>query len=434
MSKTTQIIAPILFPSIFETRISTGNQALNAMRKAAWADFEKLGIPTPKNEEYKFTNLHKPLNKEPFELANTTFKAVIPDFIQQFEGIKLLFINGELQTSQSDLEALKATGIEVSTISNTFETKAEWIGKYFNQNTPNKTDGFAALNTALFTDGLVFHLPRKKVIATPIYLINYTISGESASISFPRFLTVAEENTEAQFIEIQLSSGNHQAFCNQVSEIHLEQNSNISWNKLDLGNENLNSVIHTQVYQAAKGVYKHNNISLSGGIIRNNLNMVLDTEHAEGNMFGLYLLEGKTQVDNHTSVDHRKANGLSNEHYKGIVADKSTGVFNGKIFVRPNAQKTNAYQSNGNILLSDDANIHTKPQLEIWADDVKCSHGCTIGQLDEEALFYLRSRGLSAKEATALLLFAFASEVIEKIDLPDLRAWLETTLTKRLEK
>ncbi len=434
MSKTTQITIPTLFPSLFESRVSSGNQALVAMRKAAWANFEKLGIPTQRNEEYKFTNLHKPLTKETYDLGNTTFKTAIPDYIQQFEGIKLLFINGELQTSQSDMEAFSATGILYSSINKAFEEKSDWISSYFNKNTPNNSDGFAALNTALFNDGLVFHLPRNKAVRTPIYLINYSISGESASISFPRFLTVAEENTEAQFVEVHLSSGNHQAFCNQVSEIHLEQNANISWSKLDLGNENLNSVIHTQVYQAAKGVYKHTNISLSGGIIRNNLNLVLDTEHAEGNMFGLYLLEGKTLVDNHTSVDHRKANGLSNELYKGIVADKSNGVFNGKIFVRPNAQKTNAYQSNGNILLSDDASVHTKPQLEIWADDVKCSHGCTIGQLDEDALFYLRSRGLSTKEATALLLFAFASEIFKNINLPDLRDWLEVTLTKRLEK
>ncbi|NJO00487.1 MAG: Fe-S cluster assembly protein SufD [Bacteroidia bacterium] len=188
----------------------------------------------------------------------------------------------------------------------------------------------------------------------------------------------------------------------------------------------------TQVYQQTRSTYDNLTVSLDGGLIRNNLTIRLDGEHIEANMYGLYMLRGESHVDNHSAVDHCQPNSVSNELYKGILDDRSTGVFNGKIFVRKYAQKTNAYQQNRNVLLSDSATINTKPQLEIWADDVKCSHGATTGSLDTNALFYLQSRGVPEREARSLLIYAFGYEVVEKINLVYLRNYLDNLITKRL--
>ncbi len=197
--------------------------------------------------------------------------------------------------------------------------------------------------------------------------------------------------------------------------------------------ENASQVNRTYVNQKRDSVYSNYVFSLSGEIIRNNLHISLDDENTIGNMYGLYLLDGKEHVDNHTVVDHRFPNCESNELYKGVLAGNSIGVFNGKIFVRQDAQKTNAYQQNRNLLISDNATINTKPQLEIWADDVKCSHGCTVGQLDEEQLFYLRSRGIDTDSARALMVYAFASEIVEKQPIEGLKEYLFNAISKKLE-
>lgn len=191
-----------------------------------------------------------------------------------------------------------------------------------------------------------------------------------------------------------------------------------------------NSVIH----QSTSSKLNTFTLTLNGQLVRNNLQILIDGEHCESHFYGLYLLNGNTLADNHTVVDHKKPNSFSNEMYKGIMDGNSKGVFNGKIYVRPHAQKTNAFQSNRNILISDTATVNTKPQLEIWADDVKCSHGCTSGQLDEEALFYLRSRGISETNAKAMLLYAFAAEVLEPIQNETLKAYLDHLIAERLQK
>lgn len=401
------------------------------MREEAWAAFQSQGIPAAKHEEYKFTPIHKLISKLNFSHTSETPSFTSPDFITKLKGIKLVFVNGLLDERNSDLEGLKQTGIKFYTLSEIAENAT--LFELFNSNVPNDTDAFAAINTALFPEGYVFHLPKNLTVDTPVYLVQTYLASSANQAVFPRLMVVAEPNSEAKFTEFHLSEGNATVFAAPLTELYEKQDARIHYYKFDLGSDNLIQVQHTQVNQMATAHYTNVTISLSGNTVRNNLNLKLDTDHADGNMFGLYLLKDKTHVDNHTAVDHRKPHGESNELYKGIMAGKSTGVFNGKIYVRPQAQKTNAFQSNGNILLDDAATVHTKPQLEIWADDVKCSHGCTVGQLDEEALFYLQARGLSRTEAQAMLLVAFASEVIEKIKIDDLREWVSEQIVSRLE-
>ncbi|HVK97840.1 MAG TPA: Fe-S cluster assembly protein SufD, partial [Flavisolibacter sp.] len=223
------------------------------------------------------------------------------------------------------------------------------------------------------------------------------------------------------------------SFTNEVLEIVVEQDAIVDYYKIQNDAAHTNQVSTTHFRQLGKSVVNSVTISLNGGIVRNNLNIAMEAEHAEANMYGLYFLRGQTHVDNHTIVDNVKPHLLSNELYKGIIDDGATAVFNGKIYVQPDAQKINAFQSNKNILLSENATINTKPQLEIYADDVKCSHGCTVGQLDEDSLFYLRSRGISDKAARALLVHAFAVDILEHIKPAPIRDYVDGLISGRLE-
>jgi Fe-S cluster assembly protein SufD len=251
-------------------------------------------------------------------------------------------------------------------------------------------------------------------------------------VSYPRNLFIAGKNTQASIVERYLNLGQEPSFVNSVTEAVVYENAILNYYLIEREGDNSYHVATTQVNQVEKSFVNCYAVSLSGAMVRNNLNLVLDAEHCESNMYGIYLLNGKTHVDNHTVVDHRKPNSVSNELYKGIMDDNSTGVFNGKIFVRQYAQKTNAFQSNKNIVMSNNASINTKPQLEIWADDVKCSHGCTTGQLNAEQIFYLQSRGISEQRAKAILLYAFVNDIVSKISLENIRENIQKTITERL--
>ena len=240
------------------------------------------------------------------------------------------------------------------------------------------------------------------------------------------------QSAEVTFIERQLTNGTNTSLSNALTKVKVAANANVHHILLQNDNANASQVCRTYVNQHRDSQYSNYTYSLSGEIIRNNLNISLDEENSVGNMYGLYLLAGKEHVDNHSVVDHKVPNCESNELYKGVLNDSSIGVFNGKVFVRQDAQKTNAYQQNRNLLLSDNATINTKPQLEIWADDVKCSHGCTVGQLDEEQLFYLRSRGINTDSAKALMVYAFASEIVERLPVDALKTYLFEAISHKL--
>jgi Fe-S cluster assembly protein SufD len=267
-------------------------------------------------------------------------------------------------------------------------------------------------------------------VKTPIHLLFLGVPGGGPVAAHMRNLFVVEENAQATIVETYSGEGVY--FTNGVTEIALDQDANLDHYKIQIESEEACHVATQQLEQAGPSVFTSHNISFGGALVRNDINSRLGGEHIESTINGLYVVNGRQHVDNHTAIDHAVPNCNSHELYKGIMDGRSTGVFNGKIFVRQDAQKTDAKQTNQNLLLSEDAVIDTKPQLEIYADDVRCTHGATVGQLDADSLFYLRSRGIGLAEARAMLVHAFASDVLNRIKLEDLRERLEEALLRKL--
>jgi len=313
------------------------------------------------------------------------------------------------------------------------ETNHERLFPGTKNESPHVKDGINALNTAFLHGGVFIQAKRGRVVEHPIYIYN-VVDGRSANIfAQPRSLVHVDEQAQVQLVETYATLGAGESFTNQVVEVVVEQGAILEYYKIQNDKEHTNQVSTTHIRQLGKSHIHTVTISLSGRIVRNNLNVILEAERCEAHLYGLYFHQGQSHIDNHTVVDNVKPHCLSNELYKGILNDNATGVFNGKIFVRQQAQKTNAYQSNKNVLLSDNSSVNTKPQLEIFADDVKCSHGCTVGRLNEEGLFYLRSRGISEKVARSLLLQAFAADILEHVKPEPIRIHIERLIAERLE-
>jgi Fe-S cluster assembly protein SufD len=291
-------------------------------------------------------------------------------------------------------------------------------------------ESFVALNTAFVNDGVFIHVPAKMVVEKPVHIL-YVNSDKEPAIT--RNLVIAEPESSIQIFESYHSlDGSCEGLTTNVTEVIVKRNANVTWVKAQLENALTSQISFTQVEQEQDSRFSSTVVTTGGHLVRNNLHIRLNGTNCNAFMYGLYLLSGEQLCDNHTLVDHAMPHCESNELYKGVLGGKSTGVFNGKIFVRQDAQKTNAYQSNKNILLSDDAQMNTKPQLEIFADDVKCSHGTTTGQLDDEALFYLRARGIGEQSARTLLNIAFAADVLNHIQLETLRHNLQSIAEEKL--
>jgi Fe-S cluster assembly protein SufD len=308
----------------------------------------------------------------------------------------------------------------------------EIVSKNFGHSARYLKDGINALNTALVSGGVFIHVKKGQITEHPVYIYNITDSRSGAIFSQPRSLVHLGENAQVQITETYITLGSGESFTNQVMEIVVEKAAVLEYYKIQNDSSHANQVSSTHIRQVGKSNIHTVVISLKGGIVRNNLNVVMEAEFCEAHLYGLYFEQGQSHIDNHTVVDNVLPNCFSNQLYKGIMNDDSTGVFNGKIFVRPQAQKTNAYQSNKNILLSDSASVNTKPQLEIFADDVKCSHGCTVGRLNEEGMFYLQSRGLREEIARALLLQAYAIDVLDHIKPAPIRLYINQLISERL--
>ncbi|WP_339701867.1 Fe-S cluster assembly protein SufD [Algoriphagus aquimarinus] len=405
--------------------LNSSSKGFEKARAEGKEAFENQGFPTNKSEEYKFTAISKKLEQsiQNYALAESfevTAEDVKSNLFEGYTGDVLVFTNGHFQPNLSSAIA----GIEVSLLSEKSDTPVGSIAK------PAK-DPFCALNQAAFTDGIFISVPKKAVVEKPILLLNFNkaINGQ---VIQPRVWIEAGDFAEVTFINHTVNLSDVTYFSNKVTEIKGGVNSQIRFYKLQNEGKNVIEVSNTETDIHKDGRFSSVTISLSGEMVRNNLSINILGSNSEGNMYGLYLLNGKSHVDNHTNVDHTVPHAESNELYKGILADHSRGVFNGKIFVRQDAQKTNAFQQNNNILLSEDAVVNTKPQLEIWADDVKCSHGCTTGQLDEEALFYLQARGIAKDQAKGLLLYAFAGEVLEHIRDESFREYCTELVQERL--
>lgn len=403
------------------------------LREKAFAEFEKLGIPTSKHEEWKYTNL-KSIADKSFQ-TNIQSKDITQFFndleIKNIQSNRLVFVNGIFSSSFSNIIE-KDSSILITNIFSAQKEHSEIFNNHFGKYA--KTEGLAlnAMNAALMNDGAFVYVPKGKAAEYPVLFIHITDSTETNVLSQPRNLIVIEKNASVKLIESYYSTGNNASFNNIVSEVFADENSNIEHYKIQqLAGESYQNN-YTQIFQQANTNINHVSLSLEGMMVRNNLHFYMNGENCNSLLYGLYVTGGKNHVDNHTRVDHAKPNCYSNELYKGILKDQSTAVFNGKIIVHLDAQKTNAYQRNQNILLSNDATINTKPQLEILADDVKCTHGATVGQLDEEPMFYLRSRGIPENEARKMLLNAFADAIAEEIKIPELVELLEREINKIL--
>jgi Fe-S cluster assembly protein SufD len=396
-----------------------------SLRQLGKESFYAQGMPALKSEEYKFTPLAKKLESSLTEFHPAQQVEISPEQVKSavfpdFKGTVLVFSNGHF------LPQLSTTteGLTLNLLSEKENTPLGSIAK-------SDKDPFTALNQATFTDGLHLSIDHKKSIESPILLLQFH-QAKGGQVISPRIWIEAGDFSKATFIDYHISVDTAPYFVNKVVEIKGGVNSDITYHSLQQENNQVIEVSNLVTDVQKDAQFASTQITLTGDMVRNNLTLNLLGSNSVGNMYGLYLLDGKSHVDNHTNVDHTIPHAESNELYKGILAGQSRGVFNGKIFVRQIAQKTNAFQQNNNILLSEDAIINTKPQLEIWADDVKCSHGCTVGQLDEEALFYLQARGIDKITARGLLLYAFAGEVLEKIDDDSLRNYIVGQIQERL--
>ncbi|MBL7992972.1 MAG: Fe-S cluster assembly protein SufD [Candidatus Kapabacteria bacterium] len=411
---------------------------VHTIRKQAMVRFTELGFPTIRHEEWKYTNI-MPVVKNDYAFNNHTTSSVTKSDIASFllpdvEANVLVFVNGSFAADLSTIISQK--GVEVMPLAEAFKKKTTVVEKHFAKYALWQNDAMLALNTAFALNGAYIEIASGAVIEEPFHLLFVNDSRSQSTFAPARNLVVVGTNAEATIVESAhtLVSGENYGFTNVVSEVVLADNARLHHYKVQQDVEQSYFVGALHAEQEATSVLNTVVITLSGGIVRNNLSAVLAGKGADTHFYGLYLVNGKTLVDNHTLADHAVAHCTSNELYKGIMDDRSTGVFNGKIMVRPDAQKTLAYQSNRNILMSPNATVNTKPQLEIFADDVKCSHGCTSGQLDDESVFYLRARGLDKEQARALLLYAFAGEITEKIHLEPLRERLESIIAERLHQ
>jgi Fe-S cluster assembly protein SufD len=382
---------------------------------------EDNGIPTNKHEDYKYCNVDAILKKE-FKAIEQKFTSVSNiDAYKLEDTITLVVVNGNYSESLSDKIILN--GLHLSSFSNLNSDSKNLIASIANV----KSDAFIALNTAFSGNGIFLKIEKNSDIQIPIHIL-YISNSDSEILVNPRNIIQLEENAEVTIIEQQIIVGKGKAFTNYLSEKFVGQNSKLISCTIQNEGEQGFSINTNQVHVERDGNYDNTTITLSGQLVRNNHNVMLVGQNSQAHLNGLFVSKGNQLVDNHTLMDHQVPHCESNELYKGIIGEKSTGVFNGKIFVRKDAQKTNAYQSSKNILLSDDATINTKPQLEIYADDVKCSHGTSTGKIDENAMFYLNARGIGQQSAKKLLLNSFAQEVINKINVESLREKLTDLL------
>jgi len=406
----------------------------HATRLEAIQNFEKEGFPTKKNEEWKYTNL-KPILKHDFSLFPSTdktvgFKEIKEYLINDIESYTLIFIDGVFSSFLSDTTH---DDCDVCVLSSAL-TRPKYkmiVDNYFNS-IAKENNSLSELNTAFSVEGAFINIPKNTIVPKPIQILNFSTGCEKEVLLQPRNLVVVGENSHVQIIERHQNLSENTTLTNTVTEIFVHKRAIVDYYKIQDDTINSSLIDSTFVSQKTQSVASVSTFSFSGKMTRNNLEFYQEGEHINSNLNGISILNGKQHVDNHTLVNHKFPNCESHELYKGIYADKSIGVFNGKVIVQQAAQKTNAFQQNNNILIDDDATINAKPQLEIFADDVKCSHGCTIGQLDEDALFYMQSRGIPKKEAKALLLFAFGNDVVEKIKIPQLKTRITKLIAENL--
>lgn len=405
-------------------------------RKSAIENFLKSGIPTSKDENWKYTSLDFLKNYEfqpAFDFSGTEINRenIEKYFIGADKSNVLVFINGIFQKEFSKINKYDIPGLFIGNLKEAVEFSNEYT-QIIHQNIIDDKDAFVNLNEAFFLDGAFIHLPADYVLEDSVHILMFADANKDNLSVNQKNIIVAGTSSNIKVIENAHILGDNVAFLNNITLIYALESSSVNYIKYQNDEGNLYNIGHTYIEQKDKSKFFSNVVTLKSKFVHNSLNVKHNGENSETNLFGLYFLDGNDFADNHTLIDHAKPKNLSNETYKGILNGHAHAVFDGRILVRPDAQHTESYQSNKNILLSNDATINTKPQLEIYADDVKCSHGATSGSIDDEALFYLRARALDETKAKAFLLDAFAKEIINKIHIEELRILLKKHIQNRL--
>ena len=403
------------------------------IRTQAIKKFEEEGFPTKRLENWKYTSLKKTLQHDyklfPSKSEALEFKDIESFLITDIESYKIIFVDGKYC---SHLSETTHDGMDICILSSALnQPKYDLvIENYFDKIA--KKDGITSLNTAFSSEGSFIHIPKNIQVDKPIQII-YFSTGKNESVLYqPRNLVVVDENSQVEIIEKYHSLNDNSVLVNTVTEIYADKKSNVKHYKIQNDNNTSSLIDNTFVSQEHSSSYSLHTFSFGGELIRNNLNIFQNDERIESSINGITIIDDNQHVDHNTLIHHRKPNCNSYQDYKGIFGGKSVGVFNGRVLVEKEAQKTNAFQANNNVLISDKAAINTKPQLEIFADDVKCSHGCTVGQLDKNALFYLRSRGIAEKEATALMMYGFANKVLTSVEIPEIKARINRIIANKL--
>ncbi|HEX9827019.1 MAG TPA: Fe-S cluster assembly protein SufD [Flavobacteriaceae bacterium] len=403
------------------------------VRCEAIKTFEEKGFPTKKDEAWKYTALNSILKHDyclfPKMEDALEYNAIKKYFIYDIDTFKIVFIDGKYS---SHLSQTTHDGMDICLMSAAF-AKPKYrilIENYFNKIATK--DSLPCLNTAFSSEGAYIHIPKNKLVEKPIQIIHFSTGNEAALMLQPRNLIIVDENSHVQIIERHQSLTDNPVLTNCVTEIFANKRAIVDYYKVQNDNENASLIDNTFINQKQESVASVHTFSFGGNLTRNNLNFFQNGERIDSTLKGVTIIGNKQHVDHNTLVHHIEPNCESHQDYKGIFGDSATGVFNGKVIVNKEAQKTNAYQANNNILISDKASINTKPQLEIFADDVKCSHGCTIGQLDESAMFYMRTRGIPEKEAKALLMYAFSNNVLSSVKIPEIKQRITKIIANKL--
>ena len=417
----------------FEEKIDVQTD-LHDIRTAAIKNFENKGFPTKKEEAWKYTSLNAILKNDFSVFPNTEntieYRDVKKYFLHEIDSYKVVFVDGVFS---SNLSSTTHDGIDVCLMSSALN-KPKYkmvIDTYFNQ-IASKDESLTSLNTAFANEGAYINIPKSKVADKPIEIMYFSTGSEKALLVQPRNLVIVGENSHVQIIERHQCLNDNAVLTNSVTEIFATKRAIVDYYKIQNDAAEANLIDNTYVSQKQESHVSVQTFSFGGNLTRNNLNFYHFGERLTSTLNGITIIGEKQHVDHYTLVHHAAPNCESFQDYKGIFSDRATGVFNGKVYVEKEAQKTNAFQKSNNILLSDKATINAKPQLEIFADDVKCSHGCTVGQLDETALFYMQQRGIPKKEAKALLMYAFSNAVIENIKIPELKKRITVIIADKL--
>jgi Fe-S cluster assembly protein SufD len=406
-------------------RRSLGPAWLRGLRQKAFARFWELGFPTVHDEDWRFTSV-APIAGTAFAFPEGACGVVLEDlrpYVLEDTACRLVFVNGRFVPELSERGAIPAN-VNIDSLASALAADGAAVERHLGKYEDFRDDAFTALNTAFLEDGALVSIPRNTVLEKPIYLFYVSAGNGAPQMTHPRNLIVVGEQAQAAIVEDYVSLGNGVSLSNAVTEVVAGESSVVEHYLVEREDRQAYNISTLRLQQGRSANVASHSVLLGGALVRNNVHPVLDGEGGECLINGLFIGGGQQHMDNYMKVEHRAPHCGSRQFYNGILDQRARGVFHGRIIVHKGAQKTDAKQTNRNLLLSDDAQIDTKPQLEIYADDVKCTHGATIGQIDEEALFYLRSRGLPEREARGLLLFAFAHECLDRMKSAAVREWL----------